>query len=331
MSTRRSRFVLPAALGLLAGCGCGAAHTTSVTPHAGSQGTTGGPAGHSSVALRVSGVTRLPAAVQLPAVARNGTGVLALGGLNAADASVAGMVLLDGASARPVGRLPEALHDAAAASIDGQTYLFGGSNGASTSAAILRVGRTGARVAGRLPVGASDIEAATIGHTAYIVGGYTETAPLRSIVAFTPGHRARTVGMLPRPLRYAAVAAVAGRLLIAGGTSGVAAQRAILSFDPATQRVSALGSLPSALTHAAGASLNGRFYLLGGRGASLTGQRASILAIDPLSGAVRFAGRLPKAMSDLGVASLAGQILLVGGRASNGSVSGQALTLAPVS
>jgi hypothetical protein len=110
----------------------------------------------------------------------------------------------------------------------------------------------------------------------------------------------------------------------------MAAQRTILSFDPATGDVRELGSLPSAVTHAAGASLNGRFYLLGGRGDSLTGQRASILAIDPVSGAVRLAGRLPQAMSDLGVASLPGHILLVGGRDSNRNASDHALTLVPV-
>jgi hypothetical protein len=80
------------------------------------------------------------------------------------------------------------------------------------------VTRTGAPVAGRLPAPASDVAAAAIGGTAYVVGGYTETTPLRTIVAFSPGSGAHVAGMLPRPLRYAAVAAVGGRLLIAGGT-----------------------------------------------------------------------------------------------------------------
>jgi len=44
--------------------------------------------------------------------------------------------------------------------------------------------------------------------------------------------------MIPRPLRYRPpVAAVGGRLLIAGGTSGPKRpQRAILAFDPANPR-----------------------------------------------------------------------------------------------
>jgi hypothetical protein len=135
--------------------------------------------------------------------------------------------------------------------------------------------------------------------------------------------------MLPRPLRYASVAAVRGHVLIAGGTSGVTAQRAILSFDPATGRVRGIGELPYPVTHAAGAALNGWLYLLGGRSESLSGQRSSILAVDPLSGAVRPAGHLPQALSDLGAASLPDRIVAVGGRDSAGTVYDRALTLLP--
>ena len=126
------------------------------------------------------------------------------------------------------------------------------------------------------------------------------------------------------------MAAVDGHLLIAGGTSGVAAERAILSFDPATRTVRQIGDLPYPVTHAAAAALNGAFYLLGGRSESLSGQRSSILAIDPRSGAVRPAGHLPEALSDMGATALAGHILAVGGRNSAGGVYDRALTLNPV-
>jgi hypothetical protein len=136
--------------------------------------------------------------------------------------------------------------------------------------------------------------------------------------------------MLPRPLRYASVATVGGYLLIAGGTSGETAQRAILVFDPASGAVRQVGELPHALTHAAGASLNGLMYVLGGRGEGLDEQTSAILAIDPASGAVRPAGRLPVALSDVGATSLAGRIVAVGGRDRAGSVRDSALTLVPV-
>jgi hypothetical protein len=280
--------------------------------------------------LRVASSTALPAAVQLPAVAPGAGGALAVGGLDAGDSSIASVVSIDGSGAREVAQLPLALHDAAAAQVDGQTYLFGGGEPDGTSQSIFRVAASGVRQAGRLPVGASDVAAATIAQTAYVVGGYTVSEPLKTIVAFTPATGARIVGTLPRPLRYAAVAAVDGHVLIAGGTSGVTAQRAILSFDPATRTTRPIGELPYPVTHAAGAALNGSFYVLGGRSDSPSGQRSSILAVDPRSGAVRPAGRLPEALSDMGATALAGHILAVGGRNSAGTVYDRALALAPV-
>lgn len=311
------------------GSGCAGTHTASkgASTAVGARARTTAPP--APVALRVTGTVQLPAAVQLPAVAPYGGGALALGGLDSADSSVSDIVSIDSGGARTIGQLPSARHDAAAANIDGQPYFFGGGDLASASDLILRVEARESKIAGHLPVGASDVEAATIGHTAYVVGGYTETTPLRTIVAFNPSTGTRIAGTLPRPLRYAAVAAVGEHLLIAGGTYGVTAQRAILSFDPSTGQVRQIGLLPSPTTHAAGASLNGRFYVLGGRGENLEEQRASIFAVDPLSGAVSHAGRLPRPLSDLGVASLPGRILLVGGRDPSGAVQDRALTLTP--
>ena len=65
--------------------------------------------------------------------------------------------------------------------------------------------------------GASDVGAAAVGDTVYVVGGYTGTVPLRSIIALGPSGSVDVVAELPRPLRYAAVAAVGGRVLIAAG------------------------------------------------------------------------------------------------------------------
>ena len=116
--------------------------------------------------------------------------------------------------------------------------------------------------------------------------------------------------MLPRPLRYAAVAAVGGRVLIAGGTSGVTAERAILSFDPATRAVRQIGELPYPVTHAAGAALNG--WLLRARRARRQPLRAAL--VDPRGRSRQrrgAAGRdvCPQALSDIGAASLAGRIV----------------------
>jgi YncE-like protein/Kelch motif protein len=277
--------------------------------------------------LGVRRIGRLPAPLQLPAATSlPGGQTLVLGGLSASDTSSDGIALVaSSGSARAVGRLPSPVHDAAAASVGGQAYLFGGGD-AAPSSAILRVGKDGGTAgAGRLPAGASDLAAATIGNRTYVVGGYTGTAPLRSIVAFTPGRPARVVASLGRPLRYASVAAVGNTLLIAGGTSGTAAQRAILRFDPRTGRVTRIGSLERPLTHAAGVALGGRFYLIGGRGPALDSASDAIWSVDPASGRVSRAGRLPAALSDVAAVSDPSGILLIGGRDAGGHARDEVL------
>jgi N-acetylneuraminic acid mutarotase len=310
-------------LALLAANGCGGGG------HSATHASSGPRAGAAVASVQLVSTSTLPSPVQLPAVAAVSGGVLAIGGLDSSEASSAQLVRVDRSGARATGQLPVALHDASAATIEGQAYYFGGGGAAGASAQILRVSESGGSVAGQLPAGASDVASATVGGTAYVVGGYTEVVPLRTIVAFSPAGGARVAGMLPVPLRYAAVAAVDGRVLIAGGTSGETAQRAILSFDPASGQVRQIGELPQPLTHGAGAALAGSFLVFGGRGSLKTSQRSDILAIDPLTGVVRRAGTLPKPMSDIGAASLPGEVVLIGGRDSAGAVQGEALTYAP--
>ena len=320
---RRLRLLVPALL-----CaGCGSAHHASPSPTPTPGRRVDPPPRHRPpLRLQARVAAHLPAPVQLPAVTPVRGGVLAAGGLDAADASTANVVRITGRRGRVVAHLPRPLHDAAAATVAGAPYLFGGGDAGAGTTAILRLGPA-VKPAGQLPAGASDVSAATLGDTAYVVGGYTGTTPLRTIVAFRPGPKPRVAGHLPRPLRYAAVAAVDGAVLIAGGTSGTTARREVLRFDPRSGRVTRVARLPVPLTHAAAAALNGHFYVLGGRGDGLTSQRASIYALD--HGRMVDAGRLPAALSDLGAAASGGRILALGGRDATGHVHDAVLALRP--
>ena len=123
----------------------------------------------------------------------------------------------------------------------------------------MAVGPAESRVAvGQLPVGASDVAAAAIGRDVYVVGGYTGTAPLSTIVAWSGSGAGRVVARLPHPLPYAAVAAVAGRLIVAGGTSGTTATSYVYEFYPSSGRLLRIGALPRPLTHAAAATWDRR-------------------------------------------------------------------------
>ncbi len=332
MSGRSVRGLLVAALaaGIVAGCGSSPrpdGHHASARP--------GSPAAGRAaptrvVGLRVVGTRSLPAPVQLPGLTRVGSNVLAAGGLDAADASVADVVRVAPGAPRRVGSLPAPVHDVGAAALGDRLYVFGGGSAAGPTDAITAVaagGRT--RPAGHLPVALSDAAAVADGGTVYVIGGYTATAPLRSVFAFRPGHAPRTVATLPHPLRYAAAAAIGRRVLIAGGTDGTKARSEILSVDPARHRVRVIGYLPAPLAHAAGAALGGVFYVVGGRGDAADSQRRGIWAVDPASGRVRPAGRLPLALSDLAAVSVGSRILVAGGRDARGGVHRELMVLAP--
>jgi YVTN family beta-propeller protein len=308
-----------------AGCsGSGSDPTAAPTTPARASTTVHRSTPRRAVVLAASPVATLPAPLQDAAGATaDGRGVL-LGGLDAADTSTDGVLVLAGRGAITRGRLPGKLHDAAAVSLGGTVYLFGGGNGVSQLDTITRIDpATGATSsAGSLPAASSDSAAAAIRGTAYVVGGYTGSSWLDTIVAWRPGSPARVVAHLPVPLRYAAVTAADGSLVIAGGsTPAGTASSAVLGFDPRSGRIRRIGALPAPTTHAAAATLGGVAYVIGGRGASVGTPTDRIVSVDPTARRVRPAGTLPTPLSDLVALSLPGRIVLAGGRAASGPVA----------
>src|SRR5204862_33029 len=158
---------------------------------------------------------------------------------------------------------------------------------------ILRGGPASGRAAraGRRPAASSDSAAAAIGGTAYVIGGYTGTHWLDTIVAWRPGGVAHVVAHLPATLRYAAVTAVGGRLVVAGGSleNGTASD-AVLEYVPGAKRVVRIGRLPAPTTHAAAATLDGVAYVIGGRGAALDSPTTRVVSVDPRTHRVRPVG-----------------------------------------
>lgn len=255
------------------------------------------------------------------AAAAGGPPVL-VGGLTPADVSTNAIVAVRGRSSLLVGTLPAALHDAAAARLGGSVYLFGGGDGVRQLDGIQRVSPGAPTTVGRLPAPSSDQSAAVIGGTAYVVGGFTGTRWLDTIVAWRPGAAPRVVGRLPGALRYAAVGAADGRLVIAGGsTPQGSASRTVLVFDPRTRRVTRAGELPAPTTHAAAAALGRYVYVVGGRGAAVDTPTAAIEAVDPVARRVVAAGSLRSPRSDLAAIADGSRILLGGGRGPGGTVS----------
>jgi YVTN family beta-propeller protein len=312
-------------LGLLLLAGCGGGGHKAVQSDPAKTVTASDPVRRVATIRRLVPVAagNLAYAIQDAAAAPYAGGAVLLGGLTPADVSSDEIVTATRAGSQRVGRIPTALHDSAAVKIGGRTYLFGGGTGVSEIDTILMVDpRTGAAQAvGRLPSGSSDQSAAVIGQTAY-VGGYTGTRWLDTIVAWSLSGKARIVAHLPHTLRYAAVTAAAGRIVIAGGSleNGTASD-GVYAFVPATRKVIRIGRLPAPTTHAAAAAIGATAFVVGGRGAAVATPTDKIVAVDPLKRTVRVAGSLGRPLSDLAAVSDPRGILLAGGRDASGTVS----------
>jgi hypothetical protein len=129
------------------------------------------------------------------------------------------------------------------------------------------------------------------------------------------------VARLPYSLRYAAVTATDGQVLIAGGSHDEAATTTILSYNPATRELRHIGNLPEPTTHAAAVALGSYAYILGGRGSAAGTQSAAIVAVDPATGHSVRDGQLPQPLSDAAAIPFGDRAWLAGGLSTNGPVN----------
>jgi N-acetylneuraminic acid mutarotase len=329
---RPTAAICAAAVTLLAGCG-GAAHTSSAAGQHAARASTARPKPRTPVSVHVAyhRLFSLPAPLRDPASATIAAGrFVLLGGLDASDVSTDEIDVVSLRRVLHSYTLPLAQHDAQGAALDGKVYVFGGGSLSELNHIVRFDPATGAvGQVGQLPQSQSDVAVAAIGRTAYIVGGYNGVDWLNTILAWRPGSAVRVAGHLPVGLRYSAVAAADGRLLVIGGSTPARASRAIYSFDPATGSVQRIGRLPQPITHASAATLGSSVYLVGGRGDLDNAQTAKIWAIDPHTGRVRVAGRLPTPLSDSGVRAVGGRIFVVGGLERSGATTSTVAELVP--
>jgi hypothetical protein len=271
--------------------------------------------GTSAVQVRLAPY-RLPAPVQRAVAVGSGPAILVAGGLDASGASTNGVFRLDPASGRlrRLGTVPEPFHDAAAGVAGNGLFVFGGGSSQSSSH-VQRFDLATRRgtVVAQLPRPLSDLAAATIGGTIYLVGGYDDHTARAEIYATTDGLHFRLVGRLPQGVRYAAVAASAGRLVVAGGmlASG-APSSAVYLFDPGSGRVRLAGRLGTAVGHASAVGLSGAVYIVGGLDAA--GRTAAVgTRVDPVAATVASIP-LSVPVADAAVAEANGKAFLIGGR-----------------
>jgi hypothetical protein len=206
---------------------------------------------------------------------------------------------------RVIGHLPAATHDGAAVASGRFAVLYGGGETVSRPT-VLRVDSASGAVRTLRPLDEplSDLGAVTIRGRTFLVGGYTGASYASAILRVGRGDRTVTVARLPVGLRYAGVAALDGRIFVAGGLTPSGESRAVYVFDPASSTVRRIATLPRPEAHAALAALGSRLYLVGGR---------SVLRIDPASGSVSRAAMVPRALTDPNAVTVGRRLVILGG------------------
>jgi hypothetical protein len=265
------------------------------------------PAAPPPTSPRPGSIAAAPAAFELGSpverevAVRDGSRILIAGGLDARNASAAGVFSLDPHTGRlrRLGQMPYAFHDAAGAMLGGRLLVFGG--GVTTSSDAVQAfdpATDSGSVVGHLPRPLSDLAAASGRGVVYLVGGYDGTTARSEVWSTSDGTSFRLVARLPVGLRYPAVAIAGGRLVVAGGTTdGAAAVAGVYSVDPLTGDVSPLGRLAAPLAHASALALGGLVYVAGGRNAAGSAV-GGITRIDPLRGTIARVGSTGRPVAD---------------------------------
>ena len=263
--------------------------------------------------VAVAGTPSLPYAVSRAVAFADGTAILVCGGLTATGTTATVLrVNLAGGAATPVGRLADPVHDAAGGVVGGVRLLLGGGR-TTQDATAQRVTVSGSTVVGRLPAPRADLAAVAVRSELIVAGGAAGGVSDRSVLATTVGRRYRVVATLPVGVRYAATAALDGRVYLFGGSDGVHDLATIQVIDPVADTARIAGRLPRSLSHATAFVLDGRLFIAGGRHAGRAVD--TILGFDPATGAVAPAGHLPRALSDAAAVVVGGNAWLVGGEA----------------
>ena len=291
--------------------------------------------------------------------------LIVLGGLTAGGVSATGVYSVGtrSGSARRIGALGVAVHDAAGTVTGGRALVFGGGSSSSIATVqgfTLPGGPGGATVRpAPLPKARSDLAAVTIGATTYLVGGYDGTRPDAAVLATTDGSAFRTVAVLRVPVRYPAVAALGGKIYVFGGLAVTGPHagspvNTIQAVDPVRHSSAVVGHLPETLAGAVAVTIGGEVFVAGGEstvpqprtqgmgttqyrvhgpavgesGGTPTSTVSTIWAFQPGTGRLLQAGRLQVPVSHAGVAVSGSAAWIVGGE-SHGSLVAAVQMLRP--
>ncbi|MGH9227050.1 MAG: Kelch repeat-containing protein [Acidimicrobiales bacterium] len=225
--------------------------------------------------------------------------------------------------------VPEARTEVAGATWDGDVVVAGGltADGRANrrvDAYLPAANRWTARP--QLPQGLHHLGMAVLGERLYVAGGYTdgpggEWQAVASVHSLGLGESSwRQEPSMTRPRGAHGLAAVGGRLVVAGGvTGGLTDTTESWAPGEASWRVGP--PLAQAREHLAMAAVAGRVYVIGGRLGGFDSNLRSVESWDGREAAWRAEAQLNDTRGGTSAAEVAGKICVAGGEATNGTIA----------
>jgi M6 family metalloprotease-like protein len=209
-----------------------------------------------------------------------------------------------------------------AGTIKGIVYLAGGEDAAGALTRTLYAYNTGTnawKTLAPMPAYGACGGSAVIAARLYVFSGCTRSGTgaqvnARLLHRYNPTTNSWTT-LAPAPLTHfrPVVAAIDGKLYVAGGNSGSGTTlRRVDVYDPATNTWSTRSGMRSPRMNAGAAALGGKLYVVGGR--TGTTYLNTVEVYDPVSDAWTSRPAMPTARAALGVGTAGGLIYAIGGR-----------------
>lgn len=275
----------------------------------------------------------LPVARTEVAAAVSGTEIVVAGGFLANGSTTARTDLYD--PVRETWRrgpdLPEPVNHAAAATLAGRAYVFGGYRKGRPTRTAEVLAKGGWQPLPPLPAPRAAAAAAALDGRLYVVGGVAARGLAQKLLEYDPATRRWHLLRGPTPRQHLAAAVAGGRLYaIAGRVAGADTNlRIVQSWSPGESRWRTEPGLPEAWGGTGAATLGGTIVSLGGE--SPQGTRASVFALAPGAQAWTRLPDLPMPRHGLGVVAYGGRIYtLAGGPQPGLTVSGAVESLGPL-
>ncbi len=269
----------------------------------------------------------LPSARQRPAAAAVGGVLYTIGGLSSTGTVLNSVVAYTPGSNSwsTKALLPSARYGAnGATAISGKIYLAGGFNSAGTLTRTLYAYNPSTNTwatKSTMPVASGCGGSASIGGRLYVFTGCTLLSTGVQVSAgllhrYDPGTNTwTTLREAPEAHVQPVVAAVGGKLYVAGGSTGSGATSGRLDmYDPATNTWTTQSFMPTARVAAAGGSDGSLLYVIGGR--SGTTYLRTVEAYNPVTQSWGALADMPSARAGLAVSLISsdGRFYAVGGR-----------------